>query len=127
MNIGRIPPGRANGGAGLEVELEFVIGSDNTKVVTFGDGDVEPAHGAHGGMSRTPNTIQLKYPDGKSYLCATKDLVEGVPKGTIYFQQAGGGGGYGNPHERPAAKVAEEVRNGFISLESAKSHYGGDS
>jgi N-methylhydantoinase B len=47
-----------------------------------------------------------------------------VPKRTIYFQQAGGGGGYGNPLLRPKEKVAQEVRNGVISLESADRDYG---
>ncbi len=115
-------PGQWRGGLG--VETEFVIGSDDTKVVTFGDGDVEPALGAHGGLQGTLNKIELTYPDGNEYLCTTKDLVGGVPKGTVYFQQAGGGGGYGDPFLRPAWKVAEEVRNGIVSLESARRDYG---
>lgn len=114
--------GRWRGGLG--VETEFIIGSDDTKVVTFGDGDVEPARGAHGGLDGTLNKIELTYPDGRYYLCTTKDLVPGVPKGTRYFQQAGGGGGYGDPRLRPADKVAKEVRNGVISIESAMRDYG---
>ena len=80
--------GRWRGGLG--VETEFVIGSDATKLVTFGDGDIEPSRGAHGGLEGTLNKIELTYPDGRNYLCTTKDLVEGVPRGTVYFQQAGG-------------------------------------
>jgi len=115
-------PGQWRGGLG--VETEFIIGSDDTRVVTFGDGDVDPAHGAHGGMDGTLNKIELTYPDGKLYLCTTKDLVGGVPKGTIYYQQAGGGGGYRDPFLRPAEKVAEEVRNKIISFEAARRDYG---
>ncbi len=108
---------------GLGVETRFVIGSDNTKVVTFGDGDVEPALGAQGGKEGTLNKIELTYPDGSVYLCTTKDLVSGVPKGTVYFQQAGGGGGYGDPLLRPVEKVAREVRDGIISCEAARRDY----
>ncbi|MGO9122072.1 MAG: hydantoinase B/oxoprolinase family protein [Desulfomonilaceae bacterium] len=115
-------PGQWRGGLG--VETEFMIGSDNTKVVTFGDGDVEAARGAHGGLNGTLNKIELTYPDGRKYLCTTKDLVENVPKGTVYYQQAGGGGGYADPFLRPAEKVAEEVRNRIVSLEAAKRDYG---
>ncbi len=115
-------PGRWRGGLG--VETEFIIGSDDTKVVTFGDGDIDPARGAHGGLSGTLNRIELTYPDGRKYLCTTKDLVERVPKGTTYHQQAGGGGGYGDPFLRPAHKTAEEVRNGIISPEAAERDYG---
>ena len=32
----------------------------------------------------------------------------------------GGGGGYGDPKKRPAAKVAEEVLNGVISVTAAR-------
>lgn len=115
-------PGQWRGGLG--VETEFIIGSDNTKLVTFGDGDIEPARGAHGGMEGTLNKIELEYPDGRKYLCATKDLVENVPKGAIYFQQAGGGGGYGDPYLRPASLVAADVKNGVVSLEAATRDYG---
>ncbi len=115
-------PGQWRGGLG--VETGFMIRSDNTKVVTFGDGDVEAARGAHGGLNGTLNKIQLTYPDGRKYLCTTKDLVEDVPKGTVYYQQAGGGGGHGDPFLRPAEKVAEEVRNGIVSPEAAKRDYG---
>ena len=109
---------------GLGVETEFKIGGEQTKVVTFGDGDVEPAFGLFKGKNSTLNTIELHYTDGKVYKTTTKDLVENVPAGTILFQQAGGGGGYGNPHLRDAQKVAQEVKNGITSIEQARESYG---
>jgi N-methylhydantoinase B len=54
----------------------------------------------------------------------SKDLVEDVPDGTMLFQQAGGGGGYGDPFLRSAEKVRDEIRNGIISMEKAKKDYG---
>lgn len=109
---------------GLGVETEFKIGGKQTKVVTFGDGDVEPAFGLFAGKDSTLNKIELHHADGQIYKTTTKDLVENVPAGTILFQQAGGGGGYGNPHLRNAEKVAREVRNGIISIQQAKESYG---
>lgn len=109
---------------GLGVETEFKIRGERTKVVTFGDGDVEPPFGLFGGKSATLNKIELHYPDGKVYKTTSKDLVEDVPEGTILFQQAGGGGGYGNPYLREPALVAREVKNGIISIEKAKEDYG---
>ncbi len=109
---------------GLGVETRFEIGGENTKVVTFGDGDVEPAFGLFGGRDATLNKIELHYADGRAYKTTTKDLVEGVPAGTVLFQQAGGGGGYGDPYSRDTQKVAREVRNGVISVERARSDYG---
>jgi N-methylhydantoinase B len=109
---------------GLGVETRFKIGGEQTKVVTFGDGDVEPAFGLFEGRDSTLNKIELQYPEGKNYQATTKDLIEGVPEGAILFQQAGGGGGYGDPHLRDAHKVAQEVRNGIISIEQARELYG---
>jgi len=94
------------------------------KLVTFGEGDVEPPFGAQGGKPGTLNKIELHYPDGKTYRTTTKDLVEDVPPGTIYYQEAGGGGGYGDPEERPVDLIQKEARNGIISVESAKEDYG---
>jgi N-methylhydantoinase B len=53
-----------------------------------------------------------------------KDLITGVPKGTVYHQQAGGGGGYGDPKRRDRARLREEVRDGLISADAAKAIYG---
>nr|NIM97257.1 hydantoinase B/oxoprolinase family protein [candidate division Zixibacteria bacterium] len=44
--------------------------------------------------------------------------------GTIYYQEAGGGGGYGPPKERLIDLVQKEVRNGIISVKSAREDYG---
>jgi N-methylhydantoinase B len=115
-------PGEWRGGLG--VETIFEIGSDNTQFVTFGDGDFEPAFGLFGGGSGTLNFIHLTYPDGKTVVPRNKDLITNVPKGTIYHQQAGGGGGYGDPHKRDRAKLREEVRDAVISPAAAQKFYG---
>jgi N-methylhydantoinase B len=115
-------PGQWRGGLGVRTRIK--IGGQRTKVVTFGDGDVEPAFGLFGGHESTLNKIELTYPDGSVYTATTKDLIENVPAGTILFQLAGGGGGYGPPQSRDIATVAEEVKNGIISKTQAKMIYG---
>jgi len=112
---------------GLGVETVFEIGSDDTQMVVFGDGDVEPAFGLEGGGAGSLNAIELVFPDGPDGGKKTPDsldLLRGVPRGTIYRQRAGGGGGHGDPMRRPAARVAEEVRNGVVSFEAAREIYG---
>jgi N-methylhydantoinase B len=49
---------------GLGVETIFEIGSEDTQLVTFGDGDFEPAFGLFGGKDAGLNFIRLHYPDG---------------------------------------------------------------
>ncbi|HZD52939.1 MAG TPA: hydantoinase B/oxoprolinase family protein [Woeseiaceae bacterium] len=109
---------------GLGVETEFVIGSDHTQVVTFGDGDFEPAFGLFGGGQGTLNRITLTYPNGRVVAPRNKDLIADVPRGTVYYQAAGGGGGYGDPTRRDRKVLAEEVRNGIISESAASGSYG---
>jgi N-methylhydantoinase B len=115
-------PGQWRGGVG--VETIFTIGSEDTQFVTFGDGDFEPAFGLFGGGQGTLNFIRLKYPDGRKVTPHNKDLITDVPSGTVYHQQAGGGGGYGDPKKRDRARLKEEVRDGLISADAAAKIYG---
>ena len=108
---------------GLGTETIYQVGSDNTQVVTFGDGDFEPSFGLFGGGGGNLNLIKMTYPDGTEVIPKNKDLITGVPKGTIYFQTAGGGGGYGRPGERDRATLAREIRDGIISKEKAAELY----
>jgi N-methylhydantoinase B len=114
--------GRWRGGLG--VETVFEIGSDETQLVIFGDGDVEPAFGLRGGGDGSLNSISLRYPDGREHTPLSLDLLRGVPARTVYHQRAGGGGGYGDAHLRPKERVAEDVRNGVVSVQAAREKYG---
>ncbi len=111
---------------GLGVETDYIIGSENTQFVTFGDGDFEPAFGLFGGRDSILNLIELTYPDGTKVVPKNKDLILGVPKGTHYHQIAGGGGGYGEPARRDRAKLRREVRDGVVSADAARELYGLD-
>ena len=116
--------GRWRGGLG--VETEFVMRGENATGVAFGDGVEEEARafGFFGGRPGTRNAITLTYPDGTRRQPKTKEIVRGIPQGTVFRQIAGGGGGYGDPVERPAELVLANVRNGLISIEAARSDYG---
>lgn len=109
---------------GLGTETIYKIGSDNTQIVTFGDGDFEPSFGLFGGKGGDLNLIKMTYPDGTEVIPHNKDLITGVPKDTIYFQTAGGGGGYGDPESRDRDILAREIRDGIISKEKARELYG---
>jgi N-methylhydantoinase B len=97
---------------------------DETTMVVFGDGDVEPNYGLFGGKGSVLNRIELRYPNGKKKIPKSKDMVHGIPDGTVYHQIAGGGGGYGRPKKRPREKIAQDVRNGVVSKRAAREIYG---
>ena len=108
--------GRWRGGLG--VETEFLIQGEHVTGVAFGDGVEEEARafGFFGGQPGSRNEITLAFPDGTTRRAKTKEILRGIPRGTRLRQLAGGGGGYGDPRERPAARVLEDVRNGLVSV-----------
>jgi len=116
--------GRWRGGLG--VETEFVIRGENAMGVAFGDGVEEQARafGFFGGKPGSRNSISLRFPNGERRFAKTKEIIRDIPPGTLFRQLAGGGGGYGDPRERPAELVAADVRNGVVSIESAREDYG---
>jgi N-methylhydantoinase B len=44
--------------------------------------------------------------------------------GDAYLMQSGGGGGFGDPLERDPARVAHDVKEGYVSAEAARDDYG---
>ena len=111
---------------GLGVETEFRIDGENVTAVAFGDGIEEGARafGLFGGKSGSVNRAELRSPDGGLRVAKSKQILRGISAGTVLNQQAGGGGGYGHPFDRPAGLVAEEVRNEIISRVGAERDYG---
>ncbi len=111
---------------GLGTDTEFLIDGEDVMAVAFGDGIEEAARafGLEGGGRGSINTSEIAEPGGLVRVPKSKQILRDIPRGAIFRQKAGGGGGYGDPLQRPAGKVAEEVRNGFISAEAAARDYG---
>jgi N-methylhydantoinase B len=63
--------GRWRGGLG--VETIFEIGTDDTQLVVFGDGDVEPAFGLLGGGCGSLNSVTLRQTDDKPHFESRPD------------------------------------------------------
>ena len=51
-------------------------------------------------------------------------MLRGIERGSVYRQRAGGGGGYGDPRERPVELVVADVLDGVLGLEAARDDYG---
>jgi N-methylhydantoinase B len=111
---------------GLGVETIFQIYGEDVMGVTFGDGveDEARAFGLFGGKEGSLNTIELIFPEDRTYSPRSKEVIKEIPKGTIFHQIAGGGGGYGDPFKRPSERVLKDVKNNFISIEKAEQDYG---
>lgn len=89
------------------------------------DGAVLPAFGIEGGEAAAP-VASWVIRDGRRLDFPTPGKVGGFKLrcGDVLVLQSAGGGGYGDPLDRPAAAVAEDVREGYISAAEARARYG---
>ena len=92
-------------------------------VAYVSDGNVNPAKGARGGLPGGPSAQYRRKPDGNL------EPVPGCAEVTLDPAEAMvsiscGGGGYGHPHERDPARVAQDVGEGWVSRARAESVYG---
>ncbi|MGH6952550.1 MAG: hydantoinase B/oxoprolinase family protein, partial [Alphaproteobacteria bacterium] len=78
-----------------------------------------PARGRAGGKGAAAGRVALA--SGKAL--RTKGR-QSIPPGDRLRLELPGGGGYGNPRERDAQKVADDVRGGYVGRESAARDYG---
>ncbi|MGH7005538.1 MAG: hydantoinase B/oxoprolinase family protein, partial [Alphaproteobacteria bacterium] len=117
-------PGEWRGGLGTECEIR--LDGERMMGVAFGDGVEEEARafGLFGGGRGAKNQLSLHAPDSTVRTPKSKEILRNIEAGTLLCQKAGGGGGYGDPRRRSAAKVVAEVRDGFISVEAARRDYG---
>jgi len=111
---------------GLGVDTEFRIDGDDVTGIVFGDGVDEEARGfgIFGGRPGSLNEISVTDPQGNVRRPRSKEIMRGITRGSVVRQRAGGGGGYGDPRERPVEHVVADVRNGYVSVDRAREDYG---
>jgi hypothetical protein len=111
-------PGTFRGGLGQTMEIEVLtdepyIFAGLYERINF------PAPGLHGGQTGhtgrllTSNGIDLK-----------SKISSRLPEDTVVTLEMPGGGGFGPPIKRDPMQVLDDVRNGYVSPESAKIDYG---
>jgi len=79
---------------------------------------IYPAEGLFGGKAGTKAQFLVNGRPGNSY-----GLTQMKP-GDVVTIDAPGGGGYGNPLERDVDMVVNDVKQGYVSIKSAKNNYG---
>ena len=57
---------------------------------------------------------------------ASKTVALELRRGDVVSMWTQGGGGYGAPGERSTAAIGQDIREGKLSTEAAREHYGYD-
>jgi N-methylhydantoinase B/oxoprolinase/acetone carboxylase alpha subunit len=118
--------GRRRGGLGQRVSFSRLPGWTEPVVVNFWAHRMRvPPFGLADGGEALASRVEI---DGRE-LTREEFLTktEGLPLAddtTVCTADIAGGGGFGSPLERPAAKVLADVQDGYVSVEQAASSYG---
>ncbi|OGA64670.1 MAG: hypothetical protein A3G81_25090 [Betaproteobacteria bacterium RIFCSPLOWO2_12_FULL_65_14] len=96
-------------------------GGDVGMATGSSDGDQTQGPGALGGEPTPLNKTYIRKNSGLAL--ARSHRMHRVVTGDSVFKLSGGGAGVGPPEERDPDKVREDVLNGFVSLERARSVY----
>ncbi len=113
--------GRYRGGMGLTTEVtNLVEGSWN--LVNFPPREKCPPWGLWRGRPGALGTNSLRLPGSNEELHRVGRVT--VPAGATQTINTPGGGGWGDPLDRPASDVAADVRDGYVSPEAARDQYG---
>jgi len=116
--------GRFRGGSGTAWEVEPL--DKEMLCIGFGEGRRIPAMGAAGAKSAMidEKVGRVEINRSGNVEVARTNILETIKPGQTITNLNPGGGGYGNPFERPYEKVIEDVRNGIVSVRGAKEDYG---
>ena len=110
--------GSTRGGVGQVMEITNAEGAPFAMSSMF-DRVHHAARGRNGGGDGQQGRVRL----GSGTDLKPKGR-QAVPEGDRLIMEMPGGGGYGDPKARDAAKVALDVRDGLVTAEKARSLYG---
>jgi N-methylhydantoinase B len=115
-------PGRYRGGCGVVREIELL--ADEAVIAVRQDNILFPPAGVNGGRAGRPGRCVVNPGRVDERILAPMSDGNVLRKGDVMRLSTSGGGGWGDPLDRPAERVARDVAGGFVSLESAREDYG---
>jgi N-methylhydantoinase B len=111
--------GRHRGGLGVRRDVRFTMPGE---VLSMKKKTRTRPWGLRGGHDAETNGM-LVYPETDRSRWARMQRFAMDP-GDRFWNFSGGGGGYGDPLDRDPARVVDDVRNGYVSVEAARDIYG---
>lgn len=115
--------GQYRGGYG--VIREFAVTQDNAELTISTENNANPLWGVAGGGDAGVSVTLVRGPDGQEQVFDDRAAEVGPLKaGTVISIQTANGGGWGDPAARDPARIAADIRNGFLTLDQAVADYG---
>lgn len=110
---------------GLGVRYRWKVLADDIACATYGSGFLKESApvGLQGGGGGIVQTLSLTNSDGEQQKIETNTFYT-LNSGDVFEVVSSGGGGFGDPRLRPAELVQRDVRQGVVSIESARDNYG---
>ena len=113
--------GEFRGGKGIC--LEYEIREDNSWLTVGYSRCVMPPWGNKGGQDGTTNYCVVMRTNGDTETYHSKSGII-LNAGDVIQVRTGNGGGYGYPKNRTSDALASDIKNGYITLNEAKTVYG---
>jgi len=123
LREGSAGPGFARGGFGLDYKLELRNGEARASFV-MDHGRFGPQGALGGGDGAVNKVVILRGEESYVPLHLSKEQDISMAPGDTVWVRTPGGGGYGDPMNRPPLAVFEDVRLGRVSIEQALMFYG---
>jgi len=101
----------------------FELYDEGSHIVNFGDGMKFAPYGLNGGHQGSLNKGVFLHTE-KPVIMESKEAPRRVAKGDQVILNSSGGGGWGNPLDRPAEKVYDDVLDEIITIKTAVDIYG---
>jgi N-methylhydantoinase B len=117
-------PGWHRGGLGAIYEVE-ALNDGETEVFLLGERGKFPPFGVNGGKTAALNRFIYQTDSGERMpVLVSKATDIKIRRGQRVRLETPGGGGFGDPFTREPARVARDVKLGYISGEAARRDYG---
>jgi len=117
----KVGAGRYIGGHGLI--RDYRILNSHAALTTMASRHKYAPWGLNGGKDGSPNVVEVHRRDGGAEGRATWSH-EPLDQGDLVRFVSGGGGGYGDPKQRPVEQVFRDWRDGYITAREAEQDFG---
>ncbi len=125
LTLNQEPGGEGEHRGGKGIVLDYLVRSDGCFFTCAYTRNKHKPWALHDGREGSPNYVEVVRNDGRVEEFAVVTALE-VNEGDIIRLHTANGGGHGDPRRRSLELVRDDLRNGYISEETARSVYGLD-